>query len=99
MNDWEVAFMPRRDGTGPLGGGAMTGRGLGFCTGANAGAAGIPARGLGLGRRGFGRGLGMGLRGARMGGFVPVSDNEALTEEKEILEQRLEAIKQQLKEK
>ena len=25
--------MPRRDGTGPIGAGSMTGRGLGFCTG------------------------------------------------------------------
>lgn len=25
--------MPRRDGTGPMGAGLMTGRGLGFCTG------------------------------------------------------------------
>ena len=28
--------MPRRDGTGPMGAGSMTGRGLGLCTGANA---------------------------------------------------------------
>ena len=28
--------MPRRNGTGPLGMGAMTGRGLGACTGVNA---------------------------------------------------------------
>ncbi|MEG3072099.1 MAG: DUF5320 domain-containing protein [Candidatus Syntrophopropionicum ammoniitolerans] len=27
--------MPRGDGTGPMGAGAMTGRGLGFCTDAN----------------------------------------------------------------
>ncbi|NLY09691.1 MAG: DUF5320 domain-containing protein, partial [Tissierellia bacterium] len=28
--------MPRRDGTGPMGAGSMTGRGFGLCTGANA---------------------------------------------------------------
>ncbi|OFI06320.1 hypothetical protein CLOACE_10930 [Clostridium acetireducens DSM 10703] len=28
--------MPRRNGTGPMGAGSMTGRGLGLCTGANA---------------------------------------------------------------
>ena len=28
--------MPRRDGTGPMGAGSITGRGLGICTGANA---------------------------------------------------------------
>ena len=54
--------MPRRDGTGPMGAGSMTGRGLGSCTGANAVtySAGL-GLGLGLGlacRRGFGRGLG-----------------------------------------
>ena len=50
--------MPRRDGTGPMGAGSMTGRGLGFCTGANAVKYGAgPGMGLGLGlarRRGFG---------------------------------------------
>ena len=42
--------MPRQDGTGPLGQGAITGRGLGPCGGGM--------------RRGFGRGLGrrFGLR-------------------------------------
>jgi hypothetical protein len=49
--------MPRRDGTGPMGQGAMTGRGLGVCTGVNAGGA-----GYGLGRgQGRGRGFGMGF--------------------------------------
>lgn len=28
--------MPGRDGTGPIGAGSMTGRGKGFCTGADA---------------------------------------------------------------
>ena len=42
--------MPRRDGTGPMGAGSMTGRGLGFCTGANAVKYGAgPGMGLGLG--------------------------------------------------
>ena len=40
--------MPNRDGTGPLGQGPMTGRGLGNC-----------GKGLGF-RRGLGRGLGRG---------------------------------------
>lgn len=52
--------MPRRDGSGPMGAGAMTGRGLGFCEGADNNVAG-EGRGLGLGRgMGFGRGLGAG---------------------------------------
>ena len=53
--------MPRRDGTGPMGAGSMTGRGFGLCTGANAVKYGAGlGMGLGLGlacRRGFGRGL------------------------------------------
>lgn len=31
MSKTEVIGMPRRDGTGPHGRGAMTGRGMGFC--------------------------------------------------------------------
>lgn len=62
--------MPRGDGTGPMGMGAMTGRGAGFCTGyavpgfMNA----MPGRGgmgYGHGRgrgRGGGAGMGMGWR-------------------------------------
>ncbi len=41
--------MPTQDGTGPMGQGAMTGRGLGIC-----------GRGFGF-RRGFGRGFGWGF--------------------------------------
>ena len=57
--------MPRRDGTGPMGAGSMTGRGLGLCTGTNAVKYGAGlGMGLGLGlacRRGFGRGFGRGF--------------------------------------
>lgn len=55
--------MPRRDGTGPVGNGPMTGWGMGPCEdravryGAGFGPG--PGRGLAC-RRGFGRGLGMG---------------------------------------
>jgi len=48
--------MPGRDGTGPIGRGAMTGRGLGRC---NVTSDAVPVRGLGLGLgrgRRFGRG-------------------------------------------
>ncbi len=58
-------MMPRRDGTGPLGRGAMTGRGLGDCTDANPvgydedyGYGGGFRRGIGFKRR-VGRGLGL----------------------------------------
>ncbi len=57
--------MPRRDGTGPIGAGSITGRGLGPCTGAG------PVRyGTGFGmrlgrrllrRRGFAGGYGRGF--------------------------------------
>ncbi|MBO8158241.1 DUF5320 domain-containing protein [Thermosyntropha sp.] len=49
--------MPGFDGTGPLGYGPMTGRGLGPC-----------GRGLRRGYFGFGRGRGIGF-GRRFGGF------------------------------
>jgi len=89
--------MPGKDGTGPMGRGAMTGRGLGYCTGIGSG-----RYGAGI-RRGFGRGLGYGLGlGCRRGcgGFYPAGLTEAeeielLKEEKEILEKRLEMLKKQ----
>ncbi len=88
--------MPGRDGTGPVGAGPMTGRGLGPCSGAT-----VPY-GAGLGQR-FGRGAGCG-RGLRYGfgrGFfsVPVSEEtqkEQLLEQKELLQRRLDAIDKQL---
>ena len=51
MSIKEVFHVPGRDGTGPMGAGPMTGRGLGVCAGGTAN------RGLGMGR---GMGLGMG---------------------------------------
>jgi hypothetical protein len=79
--------MPGRDGTGPAGYGAMTGRGLGICGGsANSGA----GMGLRLGcRRGCGRGTGW-----RYAGEVP--PEEALQAQKEILERRLDLVNHQL---
>ena len=63
--------MPRGDGTGPMGMGAMTGRAAGYCAGL--GVPGcvnpVPARGFGAGFRGGrgaqGRGFGGGGRGRR----------------------------------
>jgi len=100
--------MPRRDGTGPMGRGAMTGRGLGFCTGVNA-----VGYGAGLGRgygaglgRGYGRGMGCGmglgygsrrgLGGYFAGQFSGLTDKEIFAEEKELLQKRLDAISMQL---
>jgi len=49
--------MPFGDGTGPLGKGPKTGRGLGFCAGYDTPGY-TKGRGRGLGRRGRGRGRG-----------------------------------------
>jgi len=54
--------MPGGDGTGPLGLGSMTGRGLGYCAGYSMpGYTVFPGRGRGMGR-GWGRGFGRGFR-------------------------------------
>lgn len=90
--------MPGRDGTGPMGRGAMTGRGLGVCNGAN-----VDFYGGGYGR-GFGRGMGLGAGfGCRRGfgrfvvdGLAVRTDMEILTEQKELLEKRLELLNKQL---
>ncbi|NLX20471.1 MAG: DUF5320 domain-containing protein [Phycisphaerae bacterium] len=56
--------MPAGDGTGPMGMGPMTGRGMGYCVGNTVPgfASPMPGRGLGMG---FGRGRGGGRRGWR----------------------------------
>ena len=91
--------MPRRDGTGPMGAGSMTGRGLGFCTGANAVKYGAGLGiGLGLGlacRRGFGRGRGFG-KGFAVDQTSSKSQKELLSEQKALLKDRLEVIDKQL---
>ncbi len=90
--------MPFGDGTGPLGQGPMTGRGLGYC-----GGYGAPGRFRGYGRgfgmgRGFGRGMGRGF------GFrwfdAPMSYNEktALLNRVKFLEEELKYAKDRLKE-
>ncbi|MHB1314534.1 MAG: DUF5320 domain-containing protein [Christensenellales bacterium] len=85
--------MPGRNGTGPMGNGSMTGRGLGPCRGANAAGYGT-GQGLGLAcRRGFGRGFG------RYYYADPTSiktQRELLEGQKEVLRSRLEVIDKQL---
>jgi hypothetical protein len=76
--------MPGRDGTGPLGQGAMTGRGLGVCF---AESRPIYGRGLGLGR---------GLNCRRVINPVYADSKEVLVAQKAVLEARLEAINKQL---
>lgn len=75
--------MPRRDGTGPLGIGAM-GLGLGPCSG----------RGPGC-RRGFGMGLGR-VYETDKSNFDTQKD--ALKEQRDFLKSRIEAIDKQLEE-
>ena len=84
--------MSYRDGTGPMGQGPMTGRGMGPCAG---GARLMGGRGMGRGNGiGRGRGFGMGM------GFVPpvyaAPTKERLQSEKAMLEAELKAINEQL---
>ena len=85
--------MPRIDGTGPMGAGTMTGRGLGVCTGAN-------ADGYGSGRgMGFGRGLACRrgfCRSFSINETSPKTQKELLNEQKTMLQNRLEVIEKQL---
>ena len=97
----EVNSMPRRDGTGPMGAGAMTGRGLGSCTGANVikYGAGL-GMGLGIGlacRRGFGRGFARRFsKGLAVDQTSSKTKKELLAERKIMLKDQLEAIDKQL---
>jgi len=80
--------MPGQDGTGPMGQGPMTGRGLGFCNGYR--------RPVFRGRR-FGRsfGRGMGFRRFQM----PVQEVEFSKEDqKKILNEELSELEQDIKE-
>jgi len=77
--------MPGMDGTGPLGQGPLTGRGLGPC-GAGAGF-----------RRGFGRGMGRGL-GVRRFALVPQQMELTQANEKKILQEELKEIELEKKE-
>ncbi|NLJ40871.1 MAG: DUF5320 domain-containing protein [Clostridiales bacterium] len=85
--------MPRRDGTGPMGAGAMCGRGLGPCAGDHAV------------NYGHGIGIGLGLGLARRRGFgrcfsfyqaSSKNQKELLKEQRTILKDQLEAIDKKL---
>ena len=84
--------MAGRDGSGPLGQGAFTGRGMGICEGARQ--ARLPfgrGCGQGLGRRGR-NGYGLGVVGVG----ATVSNKDLLKEERELLKQRMDQIDQAL---
>lgn len=98
--------MPRLNGTGPMGMGAMTGRAQGRCTGSVQPGEVNPGCGCGMGRgRGFGGGgsrgflagkgpRGMGFR--RMGNQDPSQEQETLKLQAKALESQLTSIKQRL---
>ncbi|WP_303862207.1 DUF5320 domain-containing protein [Alkalibaculum bacchi] len=83
--------MARRDGTGPMGIGPKTGRGLGSCIGGNALKYGTGlAMGLGFACRcGFGRGFAVDQTSSK-------TQKELLHKQKELLQNRLEVIDKQL---
>lgn len=101
--------MPGFNGSGPMGAGAMTGRGRGMC-GQPAGAGNLPAyggggygygcgRGMGF-RRGFGRGMGRGF-GPAFGGYGAPPETgygypASRTDEIEMLRSNAEAMKNSL---
>lgn len=78
--------MPRRDGTGPMGAGSMTGRGLGSCAGAKAVKYGA---GLGLG-------LGLGLACRRGFGHGAAVNQTSPSTQKELLEKQISALQNQI---
>lgn len=83
--------MPRRDGTGPLGSGPMTGRGLGFCN-TNV----IKYGGIGLGLLGLGYGCKRGYRWFESAQDISKSEKELLEERKIILKNQLDQINKKL---
>jgi hypothetical protein len=88
--------MPGRDGTGPIGVGPMSGRGFGICSGGAPGHA--AGRGFGFGRRGGrvnGRGFGGYLSSDRDGSMTR---KDVLSEQKKLLEDRLDYVNRQLEE-
>ncbi|MEM3405414.1 MAG: DUF5320 domain-containing protein [Candidatus Pacearchaeota archaeon] len=93
--------MPGGDGTGPLGEGKMTGRGLGYCAGFNMPGYinNFPCLRFGLGfRRGFGR---RSFRARRMQQIIPITNypiKMTKEQEKQFLERELEILKEDMKE-
>lgn len=101
--------MPRGDGTGPMGIGPMTGRGVGYCLGnimpGNGGIGTGFCRGTG-GGRGFGRmfyltGRPVWARGGNipaMPGGQVFDEKAALKNQEESLEKQLKQVKDRMKE-
>jgi len=94
--------MPRGDGTGPAGLGAMTGRRAGYCTGYGVPGYANPVFGCGMGRgRGFRRMQYAPYApywGTGYADFKPVDEKKALSNQADMLEKELKEIKQRLNE-
>lgn len=89
--------MPGRDGTGPVGAGAGTGRVMGGCVGTPVNGQ-FPVYGIGCQRRAGrggmqGRGFGRGFAGA----YPAVTQKEALEQQRVALQARLDQVDSQLK--
>ncbi|HHW98490.1 MAG TPA: DUF5320 domain-containing protein [Firmicutes bacterium] len=82
--------MPRFDGTGPMGWGAKSGRGLGVC--------GFPARATAFMGRGYGYGIGRGLGSCRWFRRAATESRDAIRNEISFLEERLNGLKALLEE-
>lgn len=89
--------MPGFNGTGPLGQGPVTGRGMGQCTGAVPAGA-VPARGFGFGMgRGFGRGRGRGFGpGPMPAGYGYPQPAMETVDEKTAIENQINGLENQL---
>jgi len=86
--------MPFGDGTGPLGLGPRTGRGLGYCSGfPYPGYLNPIGRGWG---RGWGRGRGRGWRWWFLG-YPFYANPPTVKEEKEILNEELQLLREEMK--
>lgn len=82
--------MPGKDGTGPMGMGAITGRGLGFCAGVNS-----PGYSRRIGRccgRGFGVGANSNYNNRTVSKEVLQAQKEWLKAELETIDKQLESI-------
>ncbi len=89
--------MPGGNGTGPMGGGPMTGRGAGYCGGYDMPGYTNRGFGRGMGGAGYGRGWGRGM-GARFHAWwqnVPVSQPNPV-DERQMLEQEASYLKTQV---
>lgn len=92
--------MPRRDGTGPMGMGQITGRGNGLCAGKNGQGNGQRMRNGQDNRFGNGRGIGRGLNCNAVNNLAPPQKDELtiLKDQSNAVENHLNTIKNRISE-